>query len=106
MVILYNTIRKRRQQPMKYTRELARIKAVQKHYEYAHYGRPTQRPTPVSFDQWFLQGIRKYEAKSAEFELMPGMVKICWPGKVPMLRTVEDFEREYKTAHLKQEVEA
>jgi hypothetical protein len=91
---------------MKFTRELARIKAVQKYYEYAHYGRPTQRPTPVSFDQWFLQGIRRYEAKGAEFELLPGMVKIMWPGKVAMLRTVEDFHREYQTDYLKQELTA
>ena len=91
---------------MKYTRELARIKAVQKHYEYAHYGRPTQRPTHVSFDQWFLQGIRKYEEKGAEFELLPGMVKIMWPGKVPLLRTVDDFRREYQTDYLKQEITA
>jgi hypothetical protein len=89
---------------MKFTRELARIKAVQKHYEYAHYGRPTQRPTPVNSDQWFLQGIRRYEAKGAEFELLPGMVKIMWPGKVAILRTVEDFHREYQTDYLKQEL--
>jgi len=92
---------------MKYTRELARIKAVKKHYEYAHYGRPTQRPTPVSFDQWFLQGIRKYEAKGAEFELIEsGMVKIQWPGKVAMLGTVKDFRREYESDYLRQPITA
>ena len=91
---------------MKYTRELARIKAVKKHYEYAHYGRPTQRPTPVSFDQCFLQGIRRFESKGAEFELLPGMVKISWPGKVPMLRTVDDFRREYQTDYLRQPITA
>jgi hypothetical protein len=82
-----------------YTRELARIKATQKAYEYRHYGRPF-RSKPVSFKQWFLQGIRKYEAKGAEFELLPGLVKIMWPGQPAMLRTIEDFEREYETDYL------
>jgi hypothetical protein len=90
---------------MKYTKELARIKATQKAYEIRHHGRPF-RTEPVSFDKWFLQGVRKYEAKGAEFEFMPGMVKIQWPGQVPMLRTVDDFRREYQTDYLKQEVPA
>lgn len=85
---------------MKYTREEARIKATQKAYEYNHYGRQPQKQTPVSFEQWFLQGIRKYEAKGAEFELMLGMVKIMWPGQVSMLRTIADFEREYQNEYL------
>src|SRR5665647_2404430 len=38
------------------------------------------------FSEWFLNGIRTFEAKGAEFELMPEMVKISWPGQVPMLR--------------------
>jgi hypothetical protein len=66
---------------MTYTRELARIKATQKAWKYRKYGRPTQRPTPLSFPQWFLQGLRTFEAKGAEFELIAGMVKITWPGK-------------------------
>ena len=52
------------------------------------------------FSEWFLTGMRKYEAKGAEFELMPGMVKISWPGKVPMLRTVNDLKREYENEYL------
>jgi len=28
------------------------------------------------------------------------MVKISWPGKVSMLRTVEDFRREYESCYL------
>ena len=59
-----------------------------------------QKTNPVEFDKWFLQGLRKYEAKGAEFELLPGMVKISWPGKVSMLRTVEDFRREYESCYL------
>lgn len=82
-----------------YTRELARIKATQKAYEYRHHGKPF-RSKPVSFEQWFLQGIRHYEAKGAEFELLPGLVKIMWPGQLAMLRTVADFEREYETDYL------
>jgi hypothetical protein len=85
---------------MKYTRELARIKATQKAWEYRKYGRPTQRPEPVSFDQWFLQGIRNFEAKGTEFELLPGMIKITWPGKTPMLRTLNDIKREYENEYI------
>jgi hypothetical protein len=79
---------------MKYTRELARIKATQYRQRIARYGRDAvYNPEPVSFSQWFLNGIRTFEAKGAEFELLPGMVKIQWPGKVAILRTVEDFRR-------------
>jgi hypothetical protein len=52
------------------------------------------------FSEWFLQGLRHFEAKGAEFELLPGMVKITWPGKVPMLRTVNDLKREYENEYL------
>jgi hypothetical protein len=48
----------------------------------------------------------KYEVKGAEFELLPGMVKIQWPGQVPMLRTVEDFRREYESCYLRQGITA
>jgi hypothetical protein len=92
---------------MKYTRELARIKATQYRQRISRHGREAvYNPEPVNFSQWFLQGMRKYEAKGAEFELMPGMVKITWPGKVPMLRTVKDFEREYQKEYLGQGVTA
>jgi hypothetical protein len=90
---------------MKMTRELARIKASQKAYEYRHHGRKF-RTEPISFQEWFLHGVRRYEAKGAEFELLPGMVKICWPGQVPMLRTVDDFRREYQTEYLRQPITA
>jgi hypothetical protein len=90
---------------MKYTRELARIKATQKRYEYAHYGRPTQKQEPVSFEEWFLRGIRKYEAKGAEFDFLEtGLIRIKWPGKVPMLRTVNDFKKEYNNLFPAQKV--
>jgi len=58
------------------------------------------------FSEWFLNGIRTFEAKGAEFELLPGMVKIQWPGKVAVLRSVEDFKREYQKEYLGQEVTA
>jgi hypothetical protein len=91
---------------MRYTRELARIKATQKAYEYRHHGRPF-RTQPISFEQWFLNGVRRYEAKGADFELIEtGMVKIQWPGKVAILRTVEDFKREYQKEYLGQELTA
>jgi hypothetical protein len=86
---------------MKYTKELARIKATQYRQRIARYGREAvYNPEPVSFPQWFLQGLRTFEAKGAEFELLPGMVKIAWPGQIPMLRTVDDFRREYESCYL------
>jgi len=56
-----------------------------------------QKQTIPEFSEWFLNGIRTFEAKGAEFELLLGMVKISWPGKVPIVRTVEDFRREYNS---------
>ena len=51
------------------------------------------------FSEWFLNEIRKYEAKGAEFELLPGMVKITYSGRTPIIRTVEDFKREYESCY-------
>lgn len=79
---------------------MARIKATQKAYEYRHHGRPF-RTQAISFEEWVLEGIRKFEAKGAEFELLePGIIKIAWPGKSAVLRTVEDLRREYETNYL------
>jgi len=69
-----------------------------------YYSRPKQ--AIPEFSEWFLNGIRTFEAKGAEFELLPGMVKIQWPGKVAVLRSVEDFKREYQKEYLGQEVTA
>jgi hypothetical protein len=86
---------------MKYTREMARIKATQYRQRISRYGREAVYNTEtVSFEKWFLIGIRTFEAKGAEFELLPGMVKIAWPGKVPMLRTIDDFKREYENEYI------
>ena len=80
---------------MKYTREEARIKATQYAYEIRHC-RHTEPKEKVSFEQWFLNGVRKYEEQGANFDLIEnGIVRIKWPGKVPVLRSLEDFHREY-----------
>jgi hypothetical protein len=79
--------------------------AIQHRYFRTH-GRYVRTQNPVSFEKWFLNGVRTYEAKGAEFELLPGMVKIQWPGKVAILRTVEDFKREYDSCYLSQEISA
>jgi hypothetical protein len=51
---------------------------------------------PMTFERWFLIGVRRMEKKGAEFTfLCPGLVRIEWPGKPAILRTVTDFEREY-----------
>jgi hypothetical protein len=73
--------------------------AIQHRYFRTHGGYVRAQNT-ISFEKWFLNGIRTFEAKGAEFELLPGMVKISWPGKVPMLRTVNDLKREYKNEYL------
>jgi len=66
------------------------------------WNRNDSRPKQVipEFSEWFLNGIRTYEAKGAEFELLPGMVKIQWSGKVAVLRTLQDFKREYESCYL------
>ena len=58
------------------------------------------------FSEWFLHGVRTFEANGAEFELLPGIVKSQWPGKVTILRTVSDFKREYESCYLRQEITA
>lgn len=83
-----------------YTKLESQIKASQKAYECRHHGRPF-RSKPISFEDYVLQGIRKYEAKGAEFTLMePGIIKIQWPGRTPILRTVQDLYREYESNYL------
>lgn len=60
-----------------------------------------QKTNPVEFDKWFLISLRKCEKKGAEFTfLCPGLVRIQWPEKVPMLRTLQDFEREFQEDYL------
>ena len=55
--------------------ELGRIKATQKSYEYRHHGRPF-RTEAINFQDWFLNGVRRMEAKGAEFELIDsGLVR-------------------------------
>lgn len=81
---------------MKYTKEEARVKATQYAYEIRH-GRHTKQKEHVGFEEWFLNGVRKYEEQGADFDLIETrMVRIKWPGKVPVLRSLEDFHREYE----------
>jgi hypothetical protein len=51
-------------------------------------------------------GTPRYGEKGAEFELLPGMVIIQWPGQVPILRIVDDFRREYESCYLRLEITA
>jgi len=54
------------------------------------------RKKPVSFSQWFLKVIRHFEEKGVEFDrIKSGLVKIQLPGHLAILRTFDDFEREY-----------
>jgi hypothetical protein len=82
---------------MKYTNIEAITKATQYAYEIRH-GRHTEPKEKVSFEEWFLNGIRKYEEQGADFDLIETrMVRIKWPRKVPVLRSLEDFRREYES---------
>lgn len=82
---------------MKYTKLEAITKAQQKSWEYRHYGKHVKKEIP-SFEEWFLAGIRNFEAKGADFDLIEtGMVRIKWPRKVPILRSLQDFRREYES---------
>ena len=65
-----------------------------------HDGRQTKVQNPVTFEKWFLLGIRKYEKQGAEFELLPGLVKITWPGKPSIFRSVDNLKQEYETEYL------
>jgi len=62
---------------------------------------PTKARNPASFEKWFLLGIRRQEKKGAEFTfLYPGLVRISWPGKIAILRTVTDLKKEYEGEYL------
>jgi len=71
------------------------------HRQWNKTGTPTRAYNPVSFEKWFLMGIRRQEKKGAEFTfLCPGLVKIQWAGKVAILRTLTDFKKEYEGEYL------
>jgi hypothetical protein len=81
---------------MKYTKELSRIKATQYAYEIRH-GRHTKQKEYVSFEEWFLNGIRNYESKGVEFDFMTdGLVRMTKNEK-SVLRTVQNFRDEYES---------
>ena len=74
--------------------------AIQHRYFKTHGGQ-IRAQNPATFEKWFLVCLRKCEKKGAEFTfLCPGLVWIQWPEQVPMLRTLEDFEREYHNEYL------
>ena len=81
---------------MKYTN----IEAITKAQQYAYEIRNGRHPKPkeyVSFEAWFLTGIRKYESKGVEFEfLTDGLVRMTKNGK-SVLRTVQNFREEYES---------
>ncbi len=74
--------------------------AIQHRYFKTHGGQ-IRAQNPVSFERWFLVCLRKCEKNGAEFTLLsPGLVRIKWPEKISMLRTLNDFKREYKNDYL------
>jgi hypothetical protein len=83
-------------------REVGRIKATQYRQRISRYRRQAfYNSKPVGFETWFLVCLRKCEKRGAEFDfLCPGLVRITWPEKVPVLRILADFEREYENEYL------
>jgi len=81
-----------------YTRELARIKAVQYKQYKSRYGTTAKPTTPLSFPEWFLGAVRKYEANGADFFLNSetGQVQIFWKNTNEIVfRSKEDLYNEY-----------
>jgi hypothetical protein len=75
--------------------------AVQHAYFNRHCGRKAQRPTPMSFKEWLMQGIEKYQKQGFVFELAtPSMMRIKRPGQPNLLRTCADFAKEYREEYL------
>jgi len=84
-----------------YTREIARIKATQKAWEYRKYGRPMKKAEPMSFKDWLQAGINEYQKKGFSFELVnPSTMKITRPDDSSFLRSGEDFREEYENEYL------
>ena len=50
------------------------------HRQWNKSGNPTRAYNPITFEKWFILGIRRQEKKGAEFTfLCPGLIKIqCW----------------------------
>jgi hypothetical protein len=52
---------------------------------------------PLEFEPWLLRGINYYEKDGTEFKTVcPGLMRIKRPGRPNLLRTLDDFKREYK----------
>jgi hypothetical protein len=84
-----------------YTRELERIKATQKAWEYKKHGRPMRKAEPFSFKDWYMQGIEHYKKQGFVFEQVDRYtLKIIPPGKPAFLRTGADFKDEYENEYL------
>jgi hypothetical protein len=82
-------------------RELARIKATQKAWEFRHRGRPTQRPKPLFFKDWLQPGIEHYKKQGFSFEFVNSSVMIIiGPDSSSFQRSCSDFRDEYETEYL------
>ncbi len=79
--------------------ELGRIAGVQHH---AWGIRNHAKPTPLSFKEWLLRGMKHYKQDYGfTFELVtPSLMRIVRPEQPALLRTCEDFRREYENEYL------
>ena len=86
-----------------YTRELSRIKATQKAYEYRHYGKTAKF---LNFDDWFNWTVNKIRSKGAKVEIVCKVVFITWPGQDLTAFTMLDFATEYQVYRMGRRVTA
>ena len=79
-----------------YTRELARIKATQKAYEYRHYGKPVNY---LDFEDWFNWTVEKIRSKGAKVDIICEIVFITWPRQPVTGFSKLDFKDEYENVY-------
>ena len=62
-------------------------------------GRPQKKvelQEPAEFTEWFLIGVKYYQSRGVVFDLStPGIVKMTWPGKPTVTKTVEEFQKDH-----------
>ena len=74
-------------------REINRIKATQKAYEYNHYGKSVKF---LEFEDWFQWTIEKIKSRGAQVDIICEIVFITWPGQDVTAFCMVDFENEYQ----------
>ena len=84
-----------------YTRELARIKAVQHKWILNKHGSLKTTPNPLPFEYWFLETVREYEANGADTYLdhTKMQVQFTWPNSKREILNIDDLKTVYYTVY-------